>query len=269
MGLVNQLPLFFSLTEEEDTLFVFLLLSLLCLFLIIACDLQFNLLQRQKHITDLEEKLVNQQLRFETILTDESQSMSEKINNLKESLSTEKQLVQRLKTEISKNQNKHMLLHHAFIKQLTLKEKMINQIAEDRADEKKKTEKREKQQLRDKQNMEDACTTLLKDVWNFFLGVPNSLHETREQEALIKVYTKIAPDFYTLLNKIPHPRLTPYAQTVCILYHMGKSTHDIIILMGCSKEALRQCRYRIVCRIKDQKDLSILQTILQNRTNEV
>ena len=55
MGLVNQLPLFFSLAEKEDKLFVFLLLTLICLFLIITLDLQFNLLQRQKHITDLEQ----------------------------------------------------------------------------------------------------------------------------------------------------------------------------------------------------------------------
>lgn len=268
MGLVNQLPLFFSLAEKEDKLFVFLLLTLICLFLIITLDLQFNLLQRQKHITDLEEKLVNQQLHFEMILTDESQTMSEKINDLNESLSAEKQLVQRLKMELGKNQNKHILLHNAFIKQLTLKEKMINQIAEDLADEKKQTEEREKQQLRDKQNMEDACTTLLKDLWNFFSGTPNSLHETREQEALIKVYAKVTPDFYQLINKIPNPRLTPYAQTVCILYHMGKSNQEIIALMGCSKEALRQCRYRISSKIKEQKELSALQTTLQNRTNE-
>lgn len=87
--------------------------------------------------------------------------------------------------------------------------------------------------------------------------------------ALIKVYAKVTPDFYQLLNKIPNPKLTPYAQTVCILYHMGKSNQEIITLMGCSKEALRQCRYRIVCKIKEQKELSVLQTILQNRTNEL
>lgn len=258
--------------EKEENIWKAIIICALIVIMILTLWIftSIKLYKKKQKIQTLEISLANNKQIFEQLLDNRSQSFHEKTLQMERAIQNEKEKVDELRNLLKSKDLKLDRNLQVYTQQLKQKQKLVERTIKLYKDKELELTNKNKRLAQEQAETKASYERCLECVFRVMQNERNILYSKDKQIDFLTGYELVRPDYIELLNQ-PDYKFTPLNKTICLLYSMGKTSLEITKLLGCTIEALKQNRFRLMHRIEDISSLNIFYEHLfsENKGNEM